>query len=288
MKKAIFMTILGLLAVSFSSCIKEDLSDCNTHLFIELDWIRTDPRDNQEQVQLSVTPVDFERAKIDMTSGISGREAELRPDYYRLVGWEPAENITIAGDTVTLATGTDGFVLEPEIFAGGSALAEVYPGRPDQVLHLPMRQQTRPLCIKVYFTGYGVPLIEGLTAVLEGVTVERKIENAFAPGDDSVRPAAIRSGSAFYAFGEQTDHWYATKRLIGVDGESAQKLTLYATFPDGHVSSVSLDVTGQMFGYHTQDVNDPWCIILNVDLTELLIMTITDWKAGAESWITVQ
>jgi len=152
-------------------------------------------------------------------------------------------------------------------------------------IHLPMRQQTRPLCIKVYFTGYGIPELQGLEAVLEGVTLERKIENAFAPGDGSTRPAAIRNGSAHFSFDQIDGYWNDVRRLIGVDGQSAQKLTLTATFTGGHTQSITLDVTGDMFGYHTQDVDEPWCIVLTVDLTELLIMTITDWYGGAESWI---
>jgi len=288
MKKTIIIAFLGVFASLLPSCIKDDRDDCPSGLYIQLDWINTAPRSNQEQVNLSVTPVDFEWEETDLTSGTYGRYVDLIPYNYRIVGWEDGENISIAGDTVTLATGPYDYALEPSVFGGGSALAEVYPDRNNQILHLPMRQQTRPLCIRVFFTGYGVPAVQELEAVLEGVTIQRKINNAFAPADGNARPPAIQSGSARYYFGMEEDHWYATKRLIGVDGGSSQELTLVATFPGGHTDTVTLDVTGDMFGYHTQDVKNPWCITLTVDITELLIMTITDWYAGTDSWIVAE
>jgi hypothetical protein len=272
---------MGLLCLQ--SCIKDDLSDCISRLRIELEWIQTQPHDNQEQVQLTITPTDFDRAEIDLTSDIYGRDVELRPDMYRIVGWEPADNITITGDTVTLATDANTYALIPQSFSGGATEAEVYASRGDQVIPLPMRRQTRPLCVKVYFTGEGAADVEGLQAQLEGVTLERNIDDAFPPASGRVRPPAYRNGSAYYTFGWQdAGYWFTTQRLIGVDGDAAQKLNFTVFFDGGYSDTITLDVTGDMVGYHTEDVENPWCITVTMDLTEILILTITDWYAGAD------
>ena len=288
MKKSLLILTSCFFLPVFSSCIKDDLKDCDRNLRIEFEWIETDPRNPQEEIQLTIQSDDRSSVEIDLTAPVSGRDVTLRPETYRVVGWEPAENISVIADTVKLAVGTDGYALTPGAFNGGDTVSEVDLSIANQVIPVPMRQQTRPLCFRVFFSGDGSSALKGLDATLEGVTLERNINEAFPPASGLARPKALRNGSAQYAFSWDEDHWQGTRRLIGIDGDAPQLLHLTASFDGGITNVATIDVTGEFFGYHTQSIHEPWCITINVDLTEILVMTITDWYGGAESWIVAQ
>lgn len=297
------MGLLLLLTLTMFSCVKDGiLRDCLRRMRIELRWIGTNPRSDQEVVNIEVIPLDG-GSRLDLDSDIYGVNVDLQPGNYSLVGWESSQNVNLntAARTVSVNTSAEGFALEPDIFSAGVTTSEVpfeEEGSPrDFIIPLPMYRQARPLIIEIDFIGAGIPLIEGIRGILSGVTLERTIDNGFPPvselnqGRSGTRAPALRDGSIDYNFEmiqeDPNDLWFAAGRnLLGIDGTATQQLELTVTFADGQSSNFGIDVTEDLTGFHTIDVNDPLYIIITLDLGVNFEIEIVDWRTGTESWIT--
>lgn len=292
-KKNQVIIFLLLLTLTVISCVKSsDLDDCVEQMRIELRWILTEPVDYDESVPIEVIP-ETVRSQYTITSDVYGVNVDLRVDEYTIVGYESAQNSTVDVNTqiVSIPTGPNGMALEPEIFSAGSNTVQVTLADKSLIIPLPMYRQVRPLIIEIEIEGDGSPLIQGITGVLHGIALERSISNGFPPTNGQNRPAAIRNGSIDYNLLPLTrtvgDSWFGGSRnLLGIDGTVNQILDLVITFTDGSSTTLSLDVTDDLSEFQTVDINEPWYIIIVLEAGFNLEVSIADWKAGAESWIT--
>lgn len=298
MKKQIaFKFSLLLILFLVSSCLRdgENLDECIRRMRIELRWINTSPLDDNEQVSIVADPM-FAGTQSSFISDIYGVDVDLLTGGYNIAGWESYSEVDldITNHTVNVHTQADGTAVSPPLFSAGSTTATVELTGGTQIIPLPMYRQVRPLIIEINLIGDGYALVNGITGTLQGITLERSLENAFPPVSGLSRPTALKSGNIDYTFalsdGEGTGVWYAeTRNLIGVDGASSQMLDLDVTFSgDNEPSSFQFDVTSQLAEFQTKDINEPWYIIITLNLGANLDITIVDWIAGSESWITAQ
>lgn len=294
MKKRSVIILLSFLTFTVTSCIKESLDDCFQWMRIELRWISTQPVDYSESVNIEVIPLTPE-SEFEITSDVYGVNVNFRVGGYKIIGHENSANVEIDYDSLTVAVGTssDGMALEPDIFGAGSTIAEVKVHDESLVIPLPMYRQARPLVIGVDFEGDGAPLISRIDGVLHGITIKRDLDNGFPPVNGLTRPPAITNGSIRYNLGSLTraidEAWFAdSKRLLGIDGNTSQIIDLDVFFNDGTTTSTSIDITEQLAGYHTQDINEPWYVIITLEAGIGLTVEIVDWISGPESWIIAQ
>lgn len=285
---------LSLLTLTVVSCVKDSLDDCFQWMRIELRWISTQPVDDSESVKIEVIPLTSE-SEYEITSDIYGVNVNLRVGEYKIVGHEASSNVDIDYDNLTVEVGTaaDGMALEPDIFSAGSTITNVARSDESLVIPVPMYRQSRTLLIGIDFQGDGAPLVTQVEGVLSGITIKRNLDNGFPPVNELTRPPAITNGSIQYKFGPVTRaiedaRFVDSKRLLGIDGNTTQVINLDVEFEDGTSESLSFDITEDMVGFHTQDINEPWYIIITLEAGINLNVEIVDWLAGPESWIIFQ
>ncbi len=294
MKKRSVIILLSFLTLAVTSCIKESLDDCFQWMRIELRWISTQPVDYNESVKIEVIPLTPE-SEYEITSDVYGVNVNFRVGGYKIIGHENSSNIDINYDDLTVAVGTssDGMALEPDIFSAGSTTANVEVHDESLVIPLPMYKQARTLFIGTDFIGDGAPLISRIEGVLHGITLKRNLDNGFPPVNELTRPPAITNGSIRYNLTPLTraldDAWFAdSKRLLGIDGNTEQVIDLTVFYNNGGTATASIDITEQMAGFHTQDINEPWYVIITLEAGIGLTVEIVDWISGPESWIIAQ
>jgi len=289
MKRIILAGGIIFTSLFITSCIRDGLEDCIRRIRIELDWIDTDPREDGEQLELIILSSNGE--EIDTSVDEYGKYVDLATGKYTIVTWETTSNIQVSGRTLSVATNADGSALEPTLFSGGAAEAEVTLSNDNLVIPVPLHQQVRPLVIKVEFLGDTFELVEGMKGTLHGITLSRDINNGFPPVDGRNRPPALTNGIMNYTFTQenlrQDEEWFsASRNLIGVDGDAAQTLDLNIQLATGDNAELSLDVTGELIEFHTEKIHEPWYIIITIDLGINLELEIVDWIAGPDSWLT--
>ena len=278
-----------LIAATLSGCSiynDPDIPECPVDVRIELQWIDTEPLSDTENVD--VKAYNGSDLIINTTSDIYGTDVILAPDRYEVVGYEQSPNISISGHTISVATDGNSRMMPINKFSAGVGSGTVLPNRAHQVIYLPMREQVRELIIMVEFTGNLAQGVTGIDGDLEGVTLSRDINDAFPTASGRQRPYAISRTDEPYDFSREQrgneDIWFSgTRNLIGIDGDSDQILNLEATLSDGQAINYPVDVTGMMTGFHTENVSDPWYIILKLNLDLDMLITIEDWYGGTDS-----
>ncbi len=294
MDKYIFLGWPIVIILLLSSCIKDGEIECPDlmeKIRIELQWLDTQPKDENETLNLTITPTNGET--IETTTNRYGKQVELYPGTYTISAWETANNITVNGRTISVATDTDGFALQPDSLSGGATTTEVILTTDSLIIPVPVHQQTRELIVEVDFTGDGMSIVDGLEGILSGITLSRDITNGFPPTDNRNRPPALSNGNIRYNFSpnllRDRDEWYyGRNRLIGVDGDANQVLDLRVSLATNDTTEISIDVTSDLLEFHTKDIHEPWYIIITLNLGINLELEIVDWYAGAESWITAR
>ena len=286
--------LLGLIILS--SCVRdgENLDDCIRRIRIELRWMDTQPLDNSERVNVEIVPTTTTASpQSDITSDIYGVDVDLLTGGYAITGWETYSDVDLnkTDHTVSVHTQPDGTAISPAIFSAGHTTSSVEMSDESLIIPLPMYRQVRPVVIEINFIGDAYSLVNGVTGTLKNIALERSIDNAFPPVNAMNRPTVIKSGNMNYTFGLSDDIgpgiWYTgTKNLIGIDGNSSQTLDLTVSFTgEDAPRTYAFDVTSQMNEYHTDKINEPWYIILTLNLGATLEIDIVDWIAGPESWI---
>ena len=86
---------------------------------------------------------------------------------------------------------------------------------------------------------------------------------------------------------EGEDFFRGSRQLLGVDGRGLQvfDLTISAS---GDSRTFAIDLSRAMDGFHTNNVDKPWVIILDVDLSANLELTIINWTLGEISDIIAE
>lgn len=286
---SIVLVIISSLLI-ITSCIRDDidLSNCFYHIRIEPKWIDSEPVRANDSTHLEIL-FDNNNSRLDLNTGYSGRDVDLLPNVYDIIGYESAANVSVYNNIVTVSTNSDGTAMDPGPFTAGEVSAEVIPIEEDQLIIVPMRRQTRQVIVRVKITGDGLSLISSMTGSLSGIAISREVNDCFPPADGKARPSVIESGTINYSFQEDSQQWFVgTRTLIGIDGNSQQNLNLQIHFINGETIDLVQDVTGGMTGFHTQDVHQPWYITLEINLGFDLQATITGWYGGPNSWLIAE
>lgn len=289
MRKTLIIGSVLMAFLGMTSCVKDSFDPllCLQKIRIEPRWINTEPLDEDESIPITVVSGSGET--MNYLSDINGVDVELLPGVYQIVGAEKANNVSVDGTTVTIATEADGTATQPGVFSGGATTGEVKPNTVFQIIPLPMRQQTRQLIVQLKFSGEGVSYLNRVEGTINGITIARHIDKGFLPADSVPHPAAIENGLINYTFIKDDSGMFSgANNLLGVDGSTTQTLNLEATTSLGTVIDFSLNVTDDLFEFHTTDVEQPWYIILELEVNTKLEMDIIDWYSGTESNIIAQ
>ncbi|MCD8080745.1 MAG: hypothetical protein LUF04_10180 [Bacteroides sp.] len=300
-KRIVYMTALCILTLMTACSVKEGFidKDCpelgpgpgtgtdTESLRIVFDWSEATQQHPDELIRIDIAATDG--TETSLQSGPEGTTAELDAGMYRVTGYERAENVTVADEIVTVATCDDGSAEDPGTFTGGAVQAEVKQDVDNQVITIPMRYQTRMLIIRIRFTGEGVPELVESDGYVDGVTFSRPINEGFAPLDGQPRHAALTSGTVDYTFAPGADDWYVGSRnLLGVDGDATQRLCVVLYFADGFSRELHMDVTEEMYEFHTYNVEEPWVISITLSLGTSFDIVLEDWNSGPSSVIIAE
>lgn len=300
MKNILKIIIPLFFIILLSSCIKdgEILENCLRLVRIEFRWIDTDPLSQSENVNVAITSSGGTTTHI--TSNVTGRDVDLAADTYTFVGYEPEQNVEInekEGTVSLIESRVDGGVLEPTLFSGGERVMNVEYLPDSLVIPIPMYQQTRPLIVEVIFEDKSTPIInefppvKSMIANLTGITYERAINDGFVSVEEREQFPAIKRGDIKYDL-EKSDEvrsdrieFLATHNLLGLDGVS-HSLTVQVEFENGISDEFTFDVTEKLKGFHSEEIHEPWYIIITLKLDSSLGVSIVDWIAGPDSWLT--
>lgn len=289
------IALFALLALCLTACIKEgyDSDNCPGEFVIipaypdgeagggeGTQTIITKPDGSKEQVEIgSDHPLDLEEGTHTVTS-TQGK----------------TDNLTVDGSIVTIETDEEGNPKEPGDFAGGYVDITVGPnGESGSTSYeVPVNRQTRPLIIKVKLVGNNVPMVKGMAGTVSGIAFSRNLNHGFLPTDGQPRHPALTSGTVPYSFekSETTtggqDFLSETRRLLGIDGDAEQQLTLDILFGNNTYMRYEFDITRAMDEFHITDVSKPWTIEITIRLGADFSATIEDWKAGPDIWMDAE
>lgn len=271
-----------------SSCIKEgyDYEKCPGDTNIKFNWNNTPTGIGQKNVDIIII-------NGKDTIHINGNHPEsdvaigLEEGKYEIVANEPADNIRMEGSNVCVGLLPDGSASEPGAFNGGVNTLEVnnQPGSGFNI-DIPVRPQTRPLVINVHVNGGGSSSIAQMEGRINGIALSRYINYGFTPINGNPRNPAKSRGAIRYAFQKNSAGIYSDgKTLLGIDGDANQEIDLTLTASNGDIQNIHFNVTREMDGFHVTDIDEPWVIDIEINLSVDFIVTIVDWIAGPESWM---
>lgn len=293
MKNKYRTALFALLALSMTACIKDgyDYDNCpgeftiipvypeggttepdNTHTTITTPGGETKPIDTGKD-----KPIDLDEGKSTITT--TGGDTE---------------NVTTDKNTVTVETNPDGTPKEPGDFSGGYIDVTVDGNTENEniPIQVPVNRQTRPLIIKVRFTGNNVSLVETVSGAVSGIAFSRDLNHGFQPTDREPRHPALQSGSIGYSFGKIAaggqEFLSESHRLLGIDGDAEQHLTLDILFGGLIHKEYDFDITRAMDEFHITEVTKPWEIEITIHLGADFSATIEDWKAGPDIWMDAE
>lgn len=298
-KKLACNFLLTFILLFITSCVEdgENLEKCMRTVRIEPRWIHTRPVNESEDVNIRIRPNTSFGTSEEIKSDIFGVNVDLLTSGYTIVVWEDYSNVNldITNQTVSVqSTSRSRAIADPSLFSAGSATAEVTPADGFEIIPLIMYRQVRPLIITIEFEGMGIPFINSINGTLNGIAWERTWQNGFPPVNEAIRPTVIQSGDITYTFTpseeEGEENWYTgTRNLLGIDGNMQQMLDLNISFNnDNNDVDYEINITNQLAEFHTKDVDEPWYVILKLNLGANLEIDIVDWISGPESWITAQ
>lgn len=276
-----------LFSVVMSSCIKDgyDYDNCPGEYNVTTVWPGNNGEYDGYDENTTLTIITPSGQVITIAPGSSLGLEEGKHQVNGILGNDD-DKVEINGSTVTVKPETDGTAGDPGDFMGGSTNIEVTPDG-DTSFKVPMMHQSRPLVIKVKFIGYGAEALTGVSGMVEGIALSRHINHGFVPVDGQPRHAALKTGNVSYsAMSINEDGFYTdNKRLLGIDGDSEQHLTLTARMADGTVLTLPFDITSDMHEFHITDVTEAWVIEIVLQLDIDFKATIEDWKVGPEEWM---
>lgn len=272
------------------SCIKDDHDpdkNCPSKSNLIYDWSHGKSLSATDSLMI----VSSDGTAIFLKTDNVGTILNLRPGTYSLVAYEPSAKIHVKGTTLTLPVGIDGYVTEPSAMSAGLTSFSV--GLNETRPHiLPMYYQTRELIIQLNISGLGSSTLSSVQGWLDGIAVSRDLANGFTPFDGIARHPALIGGKIAYVLTEKPQttlvkRFEASKRLLGIDGPATQMLNLTFGFTGGYRETVT-DVTSALDTFHTDNVYEPFMIVIDIFINEDFSADIVDWKAGSQSDIEAQ
>lgn len=277
---------VSLAVAAFTSCVKDELHDTShpdkAKLTVTADWSRRGPS-IAVPASWSMVMGDYSETE---TGGTHAPDYLFTPGDYRLITWNPAENITVEGTTATAATSADGFV-NPSLGWLFTSVQDVTL-EADRMYDITavMEQQVRQLTLTIFPSGATVDRITSMECTLTGVAGSMDFAtNTY--GNESTVPLHFRQITE----GEDAGGWTVTVYLLGMMG-GRQYLSGYVTFADNNpqpmfIESDMTEIFSDPYGHFNDDKADP-VLLFSEDMMETptgagMSATITDWEtAGRE------
>ncbi len=299
------LTLFVLLALSMTACIKEgyDSENCPGELKIipfepNPDGSGTGMGDELKHPETTLILPDGSTVTIQAGSDQS---LDLEEGTYTVVSTQGDDmgNLTLTGTEVSVAVNPDGTLADVGELVGGYTDIQVggQTENENTVFKIPTHFQTRELIVKVKFTGRNVQMLEGVDGTVDGIAASRDLNNGFPPVDGEPRHPVTRSGKVAYSFDRtapetrataEQDFRSETRRLLGIDGDAEQQLTLNAAFGGEVLKEYRFNIARDMDNFHILDVTRPWVIEVTLHLGADFSATIEDWKSGPESWMDAE
>lgn len=294
MKNSHKAILLVLLAISATACIKNGFDSDNcpgefTFIPVYPEGIATTPGD----MNTIITGPDGSRKPVNIGEN---NPVELEEGKNTITTTQGStDNTIIDSNRITIKLTPDGTPQEPGDFSGGyvDVLVDPNTDSEDTQFQVPVNKQTRPLVIKVKFVGNNVLLIEKISGEVSGIAFSRDLNNGFPPVDGKPRHPAYTSGNIAYSFsktegGSGKEFLSEAHRLLGIDGNAEQHLTLDILFKDQVHKKYDFDITRTMDEFHIIEVTKPWMIEITIYLGADFSATIEDWKAGPDIWLDAE
>ncbi|MCC8152732.1 MAG: FimB/Mfa2 family fimbrial subunit [Tannerellaceae bacterium] len=176
------------------ACVKDtyDWEECHPRIFIRFDWSTVVKPGDDEKVNVVIAGESRDTTFMQITP--DGQEVRLTPQVYDFIGYTAVDNVTVSGRTVTVRQDATGNYVEPHDFSGGAVSQEIIRTDQDQTVTIPMRQQTRPLIIRVILRGNALGGFSHITAEISDIAMSRDINNGFVPLDNEPLHSAYTTG----------------------------------------------------------------------------------------------
>ncbi|MBB4042388.1 hypothetical protein [Bacteroides reticulotermitis] len=292
MIKSIYKISWAVLPLLLNSCIKKDYDTENCYGQYTITPITPVELGLGDHVELknTQTTIIFPNGSAQPVEIGSDKVLELYKGTHTVIPVKGADDkVTVDRTVVSVATDTDGTVLDPSDFVGGYRNIDIPATVPDwQIINydVPTLVQTRVLILKVKFVGNNTSFINSFSGIIKGVTLSRDLNKAFANNGPKEHPA-LSTGSVNYPLNSTDDKGFQTngRRLLGVDGNVSQILDLTLNYNGGLSKPYTFDLTQELDGFHTKEVTSPWVIELVIQLGADFQVTIEDWKSGPEIWM---
>lgn len=192
---------------------------------------------------------------MEMPTSGSYQLTDRAPGTYQAFAYNAAEHIHIEGNLAQLDQNPDGTLPEPGPLYYGHTSFRIEPDKQVSV-SLPMLLQTRLLQISLNLSGEQPDRVIRMEGKLTGIADTRTLPGLPVPDAPATAPASradtgsSRPGSIPLTFVRTDDELKASYRLLGIDIERRQILTLVLTYKNGKQESQTYELTQQLAGFN--------------------------------------
>lgn len=239
------------IALSFTSCVKDELYDTphpdHGRITVYADWT--------ERGEGVPAPGKWAISIGDYTAEETGSTHAARqlfePGDYRLITYNPADGMTVAGTTATISAVSSG---RGNAFISGTpgwlftAVQDIAIAKDrEHLFTAAMRQQVRQLTLIIAPTGDTADAIESIAGTLSGIAGTLD----FATGTHG-NPSDVELDFTKITEGTYAGKWKAMVRLLGITGDK-QRLSARVTFAGGNPRPVTIesDLSEALAGFNT-------------------------------------
>lgn len=274
----IYIIIMSMAALAFTSCVKDELHDTphpeTGKIAVTADWAARGAGIDIP-ASWSVTLGDYAGTE---TGETHTPDYLFEPGGYTLIAYNPAADITVNGTTATVATTADGLLSPNPSWLFTSVQEVSIEADKDHTFTAAMQQQVRQLTLTIRPQGDSAPRITGLECTLTGVAGSMNFATD-TYGNESLVPLHFTKITE----GENAGAWTATVYLLGIVGER-QYLSGYVTFEDGNpqpmfIESDMTEVFNDPDAPFNGDKADPKILSTSTEVPAQagVTATINDW-----------
>lgn len=267
-------------ATSLTSCVKDDLYDTphpdHGRITVSADWTeRGEGVPAPEKWAISIGDYTAEE-----TGSTHEAERLFEPGDYRLITYNPAVGITVAGTTATVsaASGERGNAFisgSPDWFFANVQEITVEKDR-EYAFTAAMHQRVRQLTLLIEPTGNTAAAIENIAGSLSGAagTLDFATDTYGGVSDVELDFTKITEGA-------DAGKWKATVRLLGIVGDM-QRFSATVTFAGGNPQPLAIesDLTEALAGFNT-DKTAPLALggsMVEIPVAGGMTATIIGWE----------
>ena len=203
----------------------------------------------------------------------------LEPGRHTLLAYNEPQGMALSGTTATVKAREDG-TLEPLPEYLFSAVKELDVVRDDTLrITVPMERRLCPIVLHLSLSGENTEEIASIEATLGGMAASVDMQTGIVGKENLAVNLDVRQA-------ETTTRAYTEGRLemkcrvVGVNPQERQLLTVTVTMEDGHVQTVTSDLTEYLKDLNTE--MEPVELTGKVEAPQEghFSGTITDWKPG--------